>query len=243
MTQLPRISASKLTTFRDCRTNYAAKYLQRLKPRRETTYSILGSATHSGIEAGYKDEFPYTAFDNVVQKRFAEIEHMPTMGYTPAQVQDMGYKFLDDFDYSLFTPRAMEQEFSIEHVTQQFSTVLLGGFIDFIGTVKDMSGEGVIDFKTNKKPYTKNEIYNNWQLAIYTQAYWVMYGKPPAFAAIYHIPSATMQCADITQLVYLFEKTIDPTIDELIEFSATFDIDTQLTKCKNCSIFCALKWD
>ena len=53
MTQLPRISASKLTTFRDCRTNYAAKYLKRLKPRRETTYAILGSATQSRVDAGY----------------------------------------------------------------------------------------------------------------------------------------------------------------------------------------------
>lgn len=239
-----KISASKLTTFRDCPTMYAAKYLQRLKPTRETTYSILGSGMHSAIQAAYEGSFPYTAFDETVNKRFAEIEHLPTMGYSRSEVQRKGYAWLDSFDYARFLPQLIEQEFSFEYLTSGFNEVLLGGFIDYIGAIRDRPMEiGVLDFKSNKNPYSQSEVDSNWQLSIYAYAYWKIKGTLPDFVGIYHIPTSAITYADVEGLFTLFRNKIDPTIDELIQFSAEFDTSTNLEKCSKCSIFCALKWD
>lgn len=238
-----KISASKLTTFRDCRSMYAAKYLQRLKPTRETTYAILGSALHSAIQAAYSGEFPYTAFDEVVKKRFAEIEHLPYMGYSPTETRDKGYKWLEEFDYDRLTPKEIEREFSLEYVTRDFNEVLLGGFIDYIGGIVDKPGEmGILDFKSNKVPYSQKEVNSNWQLAIYSYAYYRIFNAIPDFVGIYHIPTATVTYADTAMLNTLFLNEIDPMMDELIQFSADFDLSQNLERCKSCNIFCSLKW-
>lgn len=239
---LPKISASKLTTFRDCKTQYAAKYLKRLKPTTETTYSILGSAVHAGLEAGYNNEFPYTAFDTVMNKRFAELGNMPYMGYSPADVQKKGYKFLDDFDFDRLSPAYIEYEFSFPYMTIGFNEVLLGGFIDYIGSVEDRPGERVVlDFKTNKNPFSQSDVDNNWQLALYRIAHFYEFGVMPDAVGIYHIPTDTITYANLDSLHGLM-GVINLAIDDLLEFTAGFDLDSDLSKCAKCSIFCALKW-
>jgi ATP-dependent helicase/DNAse subunit B len=239
-----KISASKLTTFRDCRNQYASKYLQFRKPTRETTYAILGSGMHSAIQAAYENSFPYQAFDDEVNRRFQQIEHMPLMGYSRSEIRQKGYDWLDKFNYDRLSPQHIEKQFSFEHVTREFNEVLLGGFIDYIGGIADRPGEiGVLDFKSNKSPYSQVEVNENWQLSIYAYAHLRLYSKLPDFVGIYHIPTDTVTYADVGGLISLFKKVIDPTIDELIQFSGEFDTSTNLEKCRKCSIFCALKWD
>lgn len=239
-----KISASKLTTFRDCRNQYASKYLQFRKPTRETTYAILGSGLHSAIQAAYENYFPYQAFDDEVERRFKQIEHMPLMGYSKSEIRRKGYEWLDRFNYDLLNPTAIEQEFSFEYITGGGNEVRLGGFIDFVGELTDTPGErGVLDFKSNKNPYSQADVDSNWQLSIYAYAYYRLYGAPPDFVGIFHIPTDTITYANLDMLHNLFRNKIDPTIDELIQFSADFDTSTNLEKCAKCSIFCALKWD
>lgn len=228
LTELPRLSASKIQTFVNCKSSYLAKYFHGLKPAVETTWGIYGSAVHAGIEAAYKGEFPYSAADQVIEKRFAELDAVPYIGYTRQQVTAKTYKILDSFDYDLYSPRFMEYEFLLPF----YDLCDLHGFIDLITT----DGR-IIDFKTNSKPQTQKEVNNSIQLAIYKWAYTELTQEKPTQVAIHHLPTNRLIVADPDSLDEVLEQVRTVHIPAMLALTA----EDEVTPCKNCNPFCALK--
>lgn len=232
MTQLPRISASKITRYLSCKSDYVSRYLLGMRPTVETTWSIFGTACHSAIQAGYEGTgFPFSVAEKVISDKFSAIDDIPHVGYSRADVLRKTYAVLDSFDYDLFSPAQMELEFLLPFTANGEVLCEIHGFIDMYTT-----DNRVIDFKTNSKAPSQKEVNCSVQLALYAWAIWKMRGEWPNEVAIYHLNTSRLIKADIYSLR---DRLFD--IEALIREMIVLDKDTPIETCKNCSPFCALK--
>lgn len=149
--RVPHVSASQITTFRDCpRKWYLNKIVGLASPSSSATE--LGSQVHAALEAYLRgDTDGIGTEDEIGEIARTGTEYLPTRG-----------------DH-------LEIELSLEeHMPLSDAPVLVKGFVDLI----DHSKDEIIDHKTSgNKRYTKTqrELKVNVQLMMYAEAYFQRY--------------------------------------------------------------------
>lgn len=145
--RVPHVSASQITTFRDCpRKWYLNKIVGLQSP--STSATELGSQVHATLEAYLRGEADVIGTeDEIGEIARSGTEHLPARG-----------------DH-------LEVELSLEeHMPLLDAPVLVKGFVDLI----DHRNDEIIDHKTSSnKRYTKSqrELAVNVQLMMYAEAY------------------------------------------------------------------------
>jgi CRISPR/Cas system-associated exonuclease Cas4 (RecB family) len=145
--RVPHVSASQITTFRDCpRKWYLNKIVGLQSP--STSATELGSQVHATLEAYLRGETGVIGTeDEIGEIARSGAEHLPEVG-----------------DH-------LEIELSLEeHMPLLDAPVLVKGFVDLI----DHSKDEIVDHKTSSnKRYTKSqrELAINVQLMMYAEAY------------------------------------------------------------------------
>lgn len=145
--RVPHVSASQITTFRDCpRKWYLNKIVGLQSP--STSATELGSQVHATLEAYLRGECDVIGTEDEIRDiANSGIDHLPTRG------------------------EHLEIELSLEeHMPLHDAPVLVKGFVDLI----DHENDEIIDHKTSSnKKYTKSqrELAVNVQLMMYAEAY------------------------------------------------------------------------
>lgn len=227
MTQLPRISASKIKVFEECRDHYIAKYVLRM-PQSLTSYGVVGNAVHKSIDAAYThDAFPYDVAREYISKQFAEVYKDNYIGWGESDALRKTYAMLDNVPYDDYQPKYIELEFLVPFPADN-PFCELKGFIDLV-TVDDK----IIDWKSQSQKPTKRE--SAAQLAIYYYAFTQMAGREPKEVFIFHLPTkkkVELKTEDLKNKLIELELTISQMI--------ALESETEVKKCGDCGLFCPL---
>lgn len=232
--KLPVVSASKLNTYNECKSQYVAKRLLRMGTT-DNPYNVLGMAFHKTIEVTYlRDKFPYDVFSAVVDAQYRLRSIDGYRGWSCQEVKAKGFNILDIFPWEEFIPAVIEKQFLLPFPNKDNPICLVNGYIDFITGTKwgrVSKDSDIIDWKTaNKKPKA-----NDVQLAFYQWAFKELYGYYPANVYIYHVQSGERIYANPLELEEII-LDLEIKIPEML--SLTIEYPTE--RCNRCNIFCPL---
>lgn len=206
----PRISASKIGTYSTCARLYYLDYIER-RDRSDNPAAIMGSALHKAIELYYTDgSNPRDVYQHEMHARVSAAFERGSMRFEYAlrPAYKDGYDILDRFEWSRFTPVALEQHFILPFPDAANAFVDIEGYIDMI------SGKGealdVIDHKSAKKQPAAEELAHNTQMLIYAWAFKQMHGHYPGAVYWNHLRTGELIRADVL-------TDIDRKLDELAE--------------------------
>lgn len=229
MTGLIQLSASKINVFSQCENNYLAEYVYK-HPKGKNTYSLLGNGVHSAIEHYYKyDEASHIVYQNYVNDTLRQWDSTRESytGYSYSELMHQGFGILDNFDFTLYMPVAVEREFLLPFPSAQNALCNIKGYIDLV----DERG-WVVDFKSAK--VLKEADLNSIQLALYRWAYIQLYSYAPEKVITHHLRSGTQFLADTDKL----DEWI-PKIEELVKRILQLE-KREPVRCNSCSFFCPL---
>lgn len=203
-------------------------------PDEKTTYGLLGTAIHSGIQAQYETgELAHSVFDEVLLNTLREWEAkgLEYSGYSYQDMRRIGYEILDSFDYSLYEPMPgkMELDFTVTFPAVN-PICLVRGFID-MPTVDDR----IVDFKSSAKKPTKRDVNNSAQLLIYEYAFQQVFGRKPKDVLIHHLRTQSPIYFRPENKEQLYKELTD-TIREIIAYNPP----AELERCNNCAMFCPM---
>lgn len=159
--------------------------------------ALLGTAIHEAIELKYDQDInPVGTFQRVMSDTITQWEEDKVKinyanYYTTAL--KIGTDILRKFDWSLFNPIALEQEFTLPFPNAQNPIANVKGFIDMI----DIDGS-VIDHKSKSKAPAQDELDHDPQFILYAWAYEQIYGKMPYRVIWNHVRTAKLYVANVT---------------------------------------------
>tara|TARA_B100001971_G_C18092776_1_gene484426 strand:+ start:116 stop:874 length:759 start_codon:yes stop_codon:yes gene_type:complete len=189
------LSYSQIALYQSCPLHYKLQYIDGLKTKGKWYFSF-GSTIHLCAEYFFKVRTPSPPSLEKVLKYYGEI--WLSAGYQSAEEEarykDYGRQILTKFwevhsaDFRL--PVAIERMFYVD-----IDGIKLKGFIDRIDKL-DSGGLSVVDYKTNKKLFTKADLENDLQLTLYQLAVEKMWFLPVEKLTLYHLRSnTTCSCA------------------------------------------------
>lgn len=234
MGKLPVVSASKLNTYNECKSQYVSKRLLRM-PTIDNPYNVFGLAFHRTVELVYlRDKFPYDVFKAVVEAQFRLRNIDGFRGWSCSDVINKGFKVLDAFPWEDFTPAVIEKQFLLPFPNKENPICLVNGFIDFIHS--DKAGQvtpnsDLCDWKTAKAKPKANDV----QLAFYQWAFKELYGFYPRDVYIYHVQSGEKIYANQLELEEIIIE-LETKIPEMLSLNKEYPIE----RCGRCNIFCPM---
>lgn len=215
--RVSHVSASQITTFRDCpRKWYLNKIVGLQSP--STSATELGSQVHATLEAYLRGEADVIGTeDEIGEIARSGAEHLPMRG------------------------EHLEIELSLEdHMPLQDAPVLVKGFVDLI----DHSNDEIIDHKTSgNKRYTKSarELKINVQLMMYAEAYFQRFPEKKK-VTLTHIYYGTRSrwtkrvSVTVTRAHVLAQwEAIKSTINEMLDASCAPDASAVHAEYDSCS--------
>lgn len=175
MTELTRLSASKIKTFMSCNKKYQYRYIDKV-PYTRTTALVLGTAIHKAIELGYQGEDPQRVFYDAWHAQLAEegIEHN-------AKEFNRGMRMLLVYDFEKRKPIASEVEFILPFPSAETPICEIHGYLD---QVYDW---GFVDLKSGKRAPKVEQLEYDIQFIIYAYAFYTLYDQRPEKAIWHHL--------------------------------------------------------
>lgn len=227
MTDLPRISASKIKVYETCRQNYIAKYVLKL-PQQLTTYGVVGQAIHRAIDLAYTDNiFPFDTARDYIKQEYATTYAGEYIGWNESTALEKTYSMLDNVPFEDYRPKELELEFLVPFPTNN-PICNLHGYIDLI-----TEDNQIIDWKSQSRIPTKKECLT--QLAVYYYGFKYTYGKEPTEMFMYHLATQRKVSLDRELLISKLAE-LENTIKDMLALNNEIEVK----RCANCSLFCPL---
>lgn len=181
-----RLSFSRVDTYRQCPLKYRYRYVDGL-PERPSPHLSFGSSIHRALEAFWDRKLPDppplqtlldALYDGWDSSGFADVERDEQVRYYH-HARDVLAAHHHRFADVALTPVAVEQWFRLP-LPDGLEVV---GAIDLVEPTEG-GGLGVVDWKTNRRAKSREEVASSLQLAIYALAVEHLWGQPPAWVAL-----------------------------------------------------------
>lgn len=222
MSDLPRLSTSKIKTFSTCPKQYWYRYVNKDKTRHIS--AAMGSAVHASIDRTYKarkENQPADPATFYTQSWYSELEKSDIPD--DDKVYRDGLQIVNRYDWDRRTPLQGEVEFILPFPDPHNPICELHGFID---QVYDW---GLVDLKTNKRKPDQLLLNHDLQFIIYSWAYIQLYGEKPNHTFWHHLRTGEDLASDassVNKLEYALRK-IDSLLEE--EYQSSNDTDSTFT--------------
>lgn len=180
MSDLPRLSASKIKTFTACPRQYWYRYIKRDESRHIA--AAMGSAVHTSIDRTYrawKEDKPADPATFYTQGWYSELEKSGIPDDNKVYKEGLG--IVQRYDWKRRTPEKGEVEFILPFPDRHSPMCEIHGYIDQI------YDWGLVDLKTNKRKPDELVLNHDLQFIIYSWAYLQLYGEKPNHVFWYHL--------------------------------------------------------
>jgi RecB family exonuclease len=181
-----RLSFSRVDTYRQCPLRYRYTYVDRL-PAEPSPHLSWGTSVHRALERWWTAKLPaapsvdvllqalYDSWDDTGFEGMARDEKLQWYRHA----QDVLRRHHARFASSFVPAVAGEEWFQLD----------LGADIEVVGSIDHVArtpagGIGIVDWKTNKRAKTREEVRASLQLAIYTLAAVELWGHDPEWVAL-----------------------------------------------------------
>ncbi len=180
------LSYSQISQYINCPLSYKLRYIDGLQPKAKWYFSF-GSTLHQCAERFYKVQVPPPP---TLEKLLIFYEdNWVSQGYESAEQEDSyrqyGREILSEFwrinSQNYRIPIAVEYNFKLD-----IGGVKLGGFIDRVDKL-ETGGLSIIDYKSNKEIFTKEDLQKNLQLTLYQLAADQLWLFPVEKLCLYHL--------------------------------------------------------
>lgn len=180
-----RLSFSRVDTYRTCPLQYRFSYVDKL-PTAPSPHLSWGSSIHAALERWWDRKLPepppvedllaalYERWDD---SGFAGMEREEKLQWY-RHARDVLVRHHARFADEFVPPVACEQWFELPLPDD----IVVVGSIDMVQRTDE--GFGIIDWKTNRRAKTRDEVRNNLQLAVYALAAEYLWGERPAWVAL-----------------------------------------------------------
>lgn len=180
-----RLSFSRVDTYRTCPLQYRYAYVDQL-PTAPSPHLSWGSAIHGALEAWWDRKLPEPPpVDDLLQALY---DHWDSTGFAGADrdeqlrwyrhARDVLVRHHERFAGTWTPPVACEQWFELP-LPDDIEVV---GSIDLVQ--RTAGGLGVVDWKTNRRAKTRQEVAGSLQLSIYALATQHLWGSLPEWVAL-----------------------------------------------------------
>lgn len=232
VTPLPRLSASKIKMFFQCRLLYYRTYTDREESIQNPS-AILGSALHKAIELYYiEKKNPIHTFENTFDRMLAEAGQNIKVFNNIAGIRKSGITMLGNMDWAAIKPLGLEVRFSLPFPNAENPICIITGFMDIV------TEDGyIIDHKSSSKLPDIDSMANDTQFVIYYWAYEQLYGKKPNGVIWNHLRTGIFHNTNVHK--YINRKLAKLTKDIHTVVSAT-QFDKKPTRDSFCKNLCGL---
>lgn len=208
-----RFSASAIRMYEDCPLKFKYSYVLKI-PTPQKTFFQVGTDVHAVYEQMSKLMMQGESPDICVARELLESIWDPS-GFDSEtqehQEHDKMQKMLDFWmDFESTNPNKtieVEKWFDLS-----LDGIKFGGSIDRLDKTPD-GDYIVIDYKTNKTPYSKNELLDDVQIALYCTAVREMYGKLPVQAGHMYVNPGVAEM----RLIDVSEEGVEAVVDRIKE--------------------------
>ena len=224
---MKKVSATQIKTYRECRQQYFDTYIKKV-PRVKNTAALLGTGLHKAIELYYtRGEPPIPTFSRYIRKvtnDWQDAGEAVEYYYSQAEIMEVGLEILRGFNFSELRCKFSEFSFNLPF----YDIANINGIIDMVTT-----DEGLIDFKSAKRPPKLESLQKDPQFLIYPWAYFQLFGKWPKYIAWYHL--RTHEKFEFQFDWNNFDHIVVSTVREMVadDFS-----DLTGESCSKCSMWC-----
>ena len=184
------LSYTQISLYQTCPLCYRLQYIDGLEPK-EKGYFSFGTTMHNCVEYFFKVKVPPPpSLDELLQ--FYK-QNWISAGYDSAE-EEASYraygreilaKFWEIHSSDFRMPIALEWMFYVD-----VEGVKLRGFIDRVDKL-DSGGLNIVDYKTDKRLFTKDDLTKNLQLTLYQLAAEQSWYLPVERLTLYHLRSNT----------------------------------------------------
>lgn len=181
-----RLSFSRIDTYQNCGLKFRFAYIDKL-PTKPSPHLSFGKSVHAALEAFFDRKLPeappldvlldalYAQWDKA---GFADLPRDEQMGY---------YRHAQDVLRRYY--QRVIGDFRLPLATEQWFDMPMGNNVTIVGSIDrvDVDDDGdlhVIDYKTNRKAKTYQDVSRSLQLSLYALACDYLYGRLPATVAL-----------------------------------------------------------
>jgi len=184
------LSYTQISLYQSCPLQYKLQYIDGLKPE-DKWYWSFGSTVHACAEHFFRVKVPPPpSLEKLIE--FYEKNWIPE-GYESPEEEDKykAYgreiltKFWETHSADFRMPVAVEKLFYVD-----IEGIKVRGFIDRVDKLGS-GGLSIIDYKTNKEMFTREDLEENLQLTLYQLAAEQTWGLPVERLTLYHLRSNT----------------------------------------------------
>ena len=151
-----KLSASLISTYKQCPLKYKAQYIDKLKSETHPS-ALIGTSVHEALELIVKTKKSPNIKEICEKHKTNEVKLVTKL------VQDtLKNRYLDHFE------RIHDVEYKFDFALKDGETEIIG-FIDRLDFESDEEAI-IIDLKSSKKKFTKKELENNYQAKMYDLA-------------------------------------------------------------------------
>jgi len=189
------LSYSQITLYLCCPLSYKLQYIDGLQPKAKWYFSF-GSVLHLCVEYFYKARVPSPpALEELLE--FYQ-NNWISQGYQSQEQENdyrnYGKEIISEFwrinSKNFRIPIAVEHNFKLD-----VDGVKLTGYIDRIDKLES-GGLSIIDYKSNKELFTKEDLQSNLQLTLYQMAADRLWSFPVEKLGLYHLRSNSLCSCD-----------------------------------------------
>jgi len=181
-----RLSFTRVDTYRQCPLRFRYAYVDHL-PAEPSPHLSWGSSVHSALERWWTAKLPiappvevllqglYDCWDDTGFEGMEREEKLSWYRHAQDVLRRHHARFADSYVPAI----ASEEWFRLD----------LGPDLEVVGSIDLVArtpsgGIGIVDWKTNKRAKTRDEVRSNLQLAIYTLAAVELWGHEPEWVAL-----------------------------------------------------------
>jgi len=189
------LSYSQISLYQQCPLKYKLQYIEGLQPEAKWYFSF-GSTLHLCAEYFYKVQIPPPPNLKELLKFYEN--NWISQGYESVEKENEYRKYGRDIliEFWQINSQDFRMPIAIEHNFKlDIDGVKLRGFIDRIDKLES-GGLSIIDYKSNKELFTKEDLQNNLQLTLYQMAADRLWIFPVEKLSLYHLRTNSLCSCD-----------------------------------------------
>jgi DNA helicase-2/ATP-dependent DNA helicase PcrA len=181
-----RLSFTRVDTYRQCPLRYRYAYVDK-QPTEPSPHLSWGASVHGALERWWTSKLPTAPpVDLLLQGLY---DRWDDTGFEGMAREDK----LAWYRHAQEVLRRHHARFERDYVpavaTEEWFSLDLGDDLEVVGSIDHVArtpsgGIGIVDWKTNKRAKTRDDVRGNLQLAIYTLAAVELWGHEPEWVAL-----------------------------------------------------------